>query len=86
MVFIRETTKRLVDNINQHAESDKEFELKDMFGKFSMDTIASCAFGVDAQSFSSSGSQKLLNKCDVIYRKPRESSPRLRYESAKLHY
>ena len=60
MVFIRETTKRLVDNINQHAESDKEFELKDMFGKFSMDTIASCAFGVDAQSFSSSGSQKLF--------------------------
>ena len=86
MVFIRETTKCLVDEIKQCAESDKEFELKDMFGKFSMDTIASCAFGVDAQSFSSSGSQKLLNKCDVIYRKSLESSLRLRYENTKLHY
>jgi len=55
MVFIRETTKRLIDEINQHAKSGTEFELRDVLGKFSMDTIASCAFGVDAQSFSSSG-------------------------------
>ena len=27
--------------------------MKELFGKFSMDTIASCAFGVDAQSFTS---------------------------------
>ena len=55
MVFIRETSKRLVEEFGKHAEADLEFELKDVFGKFSMDTIASCAFGVDAQSFSSTG-------------------------------
>jgi hypothetical protein len=37
------------------VSEDAEFELKDLFGKFSMDTIASCAFGVDSQSFASSG-------------------------------
>jgi cytochrome P450 len=55
MVFIRETGKRLTDEVGKHAAAASEFELKDVFGKFSMDTIASCAFGVDAQSFSSTG-------------------------------
>ena len=55
MVFIRETSQRLIDEIATHAKSHDDIELKDVFGKFSMDTIASCAFGVDAQSFSNSG-------------------------------
>jgi len=55
MVFIRETCKHLTDEIRNQSISGNEFELKDVFGKFSMDTLASCAFGVDAQSFSSLG-------------------------------
>jgi len=55
MVFIRETSQNLTKEIHGHATDGKEVELKDVFGKFSMDTIASCAFGVDAQSFASSG-------------------------------
>jgi cytochrome P450 len=64
MVFIREMGQRLKEEVGRHAESDSEFELKDVFGKFSMDTIASCAFGVDAQSFSSSGLISL--KCSKL--------------------
>ena len=55
MVFIRETSRRLVEEFGKNADADAEFELKDVFGKYSMDTIASCAFGVDAQSFASTG-------------------------------
>ena len=55
MVFIEETSRRLTEEFQKHAIAGDEFELKDVFGKFSMDTLASCAFGVDAQSFSSSG-------------------------------
>ena len=61
MVFIRETSQRLTEEIKQHATSENEFELKDVFGKFSMDTIASCAFGVDAQSFASGGGMKIFS-------------------------
>jgi hypothetical protein len=60
MVFIQEVTKRLTEEISQKSTSGTEFELKDVFGKFSMDTLASCAFGVDAQSFSSSGKMGVL--------------------------
>ncbi len=60
MVFIRETSQNLIKEIHKHATNGSEVELKDVFGKFSMDTIASCAFGVDAQSFSSSGFHKFL--------------------------
>ena len=35
-------------------KQNEDFEIKELMGKFTMDTIASCAFGVDAQSFNSS--------------------------------
>ena len=60
MVFIRETSQNLTKEIRKHATDGNEVELKDVFGKFSMDTIASCAFGVDAQSFSSSGNDGVV--------------------------
>ena len=34
-----------------NAKEGEEFELKDVFGKFSIDALASSAFGVDAESF-----------------------------------
>ena len=66
MVFIRETRQRLTEEIKQHATSENEFELKDVFGKFSMDTIALCAFGVDAQSFSTSGKDPILKNLNYF--------------------
>ena len=59
MVFIRETSRRLAEEFRKNVEAGTEFELKDVFGKYSMDTIASCAFGVDAQSFSSTGTASM---------------------------
>ena len=51
MVFMQETSKNLIEYIGKEADKQTPFELKQMLGKYSMDTIASCAFGVDAQAF-----------------------------------
>ena len=43
--------------ISQFAKSEDAFELKDTMGKFSMDALASCAFGVDSGSFTDKNSE-----------------------------
>ena len=48
-VFINETGRRLVKAMDKIAEKGDTFEAKNVMGKFSMDTIASCAFGLDAK-------------------------------------
>ncbi len=48
--LIQEVTVRLVNSLEQNVSGD-EIDARTVFGKFSMDTIASCAFGIDAQSF-----------------------------------
>ncbi len=47
--LIKNTSENLLKHIA--IDTNKAVELKELFGKFSMDTIASCAFGVDAKSF-----------------------------------
>ena len=42
-------------------KQNEDFEIKELMGKFTMDTIASCAFGVDAQSFNSQTSPFVQN-------------------------
>ncbi len=51
MTFINEISRKLLDEVSQAAKNSTPVDLKVLFGKFSMDTIASCAFGVDADSF-----------------------------------
>ncbi len=57
MLFMQATCKTMIDHIDKEARAGDDFELKDMMGKYSMDTIASCAFGVDAQAFSNKESK-----------------------------
>merc|ERR1719481_216418 len=49
MVAVAET---LTTELKAKADAKDEFELKGVFGKFSLDTLASCAFGINAESFS----------------------------------
>ena len=51
MVFIQDSCGKLISAMESFADKNEDFEAKECLGKFSMDTIASCAFGVDAQSF-----------------------------------
>ena len=57
MVFMQGSCQKLMDSMDKYAESGQSFEAKDCVGRYSMDTIASCAFGVDSQSFSNSDSK-----------------------------
>ena len=47
--LINDISVKLVDSLDADAKSGSEFDTRVKFGKFSMDSIASCAFGVDAQ-------------------------------------
>ena len=49
--LINHVRDKLMEEVGEKVEADEEFELKELLGKFSMDSIASCAFGVDAKSF-----------------------------------
>ncbi|XP_059097589.1 cytochrome P450 6k1-like [Tigriopus californicus] len=54
MHFMKSISLNLREEMRQCAEDSKPIDLKDLFGKYSMDTIATCGFGVDAGSFGSS--------------------------------
>jgi len=57
LVYVQETCKKLTNAMEDYAEKDEAFELKELLGKYSMDTIASCAFGVDSQAFTNKDSK-----------------------------
>ena len=67
MGFIQETCSRLLEEFGSFADQGQDFELKTALGKYSMDSIASCAFGVDAQAFSNSKS-KFVEYAAAIFR------------------
>jgi cytochrome P450 len=50
------------------ADAGKEVELKDVCGSFSMETIASCAFGVKADSFDPNSSSQFLEYARNVIR------------------
>ena len=59
--FVHEVNEKLITSLDNFASKEESFELKEILGKYSMDTIASCAFGLDAQSFSSKDSAFVEN-------------------------
>ena len=56
LAFVQETCKQMLKEFDKNAETNESFELKEVLGRYSMDTIASCAFGVDAQAFTNKDS------------------------------
>ena len=55
LTFMQETCNKNIDLLDNFAENGQSFELREMFGKFTMDTIASCAFGLDPQASTHKG-------------------------------
>ena len=49
--LLQEINKKIENHIKEQSNSNENIELKDLMGKFSMDALASCAFGVDSGSF-----------------------------------
>ena len=57
LIFMQETCDQLVNAFDKYAEKNEAFEVKKVLGRYSMDTIASCAFGVNAESFTNEKSK-----------------------------
>ena len=55
--FIKHVAGDLTKEIDSKAKKGEEFELKEVFGKFSMDGISSTAFGVNSESFTNENSK-----------------------------
>ena len=64
---MHETHKKCIDTMDKFAESGEDFELREIFGRFSMDTIASCAFGVDPQASSSKAKSKFVENVQQMF-------------------
>ena len=48
--FMQETCNKIIDTMDNFANTGEAFEVKTVLAKYSMDTIASCAFGVNPQA------------------------------------
>ena len=70
IIFMQETCKELVAGIDEYAKSGQDMELKNILGKYSMDTIASCAFGVNAESFSNKTSNSVAFANKIFESRP----------------
>ena len=64
--FIKETSNFLTEDLALKAKDGEEFELKESFGKYSLDALASCAFGVDGQSFTNDKSVFVKNAAEMF--------------------
>ena len=64
--FIKETSNFLTEDLALKAKAGEEFELKESFGKYSLDALASCAFGVDGQSFTNDKSVFVKNAAEMF--------------------
>ena len=61
MCFIKDTSQLMANEMAKAADSETELDMKELCGKFSMETIATCAFGVNAETFTSDDSQFVQN-------------------------
>ena len=67
MKFIVEVSENLLDEIEKKSETG-EFELKDVTGKFSLDALASCAFGINFNSFGGEKSAAFVDHASELFK------------------
>ena len=58
--LLEEISQKTECHIKERMKSNREIEVKELMGKVSMDSIASCAFGVDSKSFTNDNSEFVL--------------------------
>ena len=67
MKFIVEVSENLLAEVEKKSEIG-EFELKDVTGKFSLDALASCAFGIDFNSFGGAKSSAFVEHASQLFK------------------
>ena len=65
--LLQEINGKIGDYIKTESKSNTEIELKNLMGKFSMDALASCAFGVESGSFSRGNDSEFLKQAKTIF-------------------
>ena len=68
MKFIVEVSENLLAEMEKKSEMG-EFELKDVTGKFSLDALASCAFGIDFNSFGGAQSSTFVEHASNLFKR-----------------
>ena len=64
--LLQEISRKMHRYVLKLAKSDEAFETKDLGGKFSLDGLASCAFGVETGSFDDNESEFLHHGSQVF--------------------
>ena len=64
--LLQEINKKMYNYVLTLAKSEETFETKDLAGKFSLDGIATCAFGVEAGSFDDEEPEFLVRAKNVF--------------------
>merc|ERR1719500_2118520 len=67
MKFIVEVSENLLAEMEKKSETG-EHELKDVTGKFSLDALASCAFGIDFNSFGGEKSSAFVEHASELFK------------------
>jgi len=57
MPFVQTVAKQLLKVLDDEVDRGQEVDLKDCFSRFSMDSLASCAFGVESGAFTDNESE-----------------------------
>ncbi|XP_062561218.1 probable cytochrome P450 308a1 [Armigeres subalbatus] len=55
--IIKNVAENFVNYVTETRESSPDFEAKDICARFTIDSVASCVFGIDAESFTNPGSE-----------------------------
>ena len=66
--LINDISVRLIDSLEEDIQCGGVIDLRDKFDRFSLNNIASCAFGIDAQAFSNKSSDFLQNAKGIASR------------------
>ena len=72
-ILMKESVNQLVGAFDNLATSSEgtELELKEILGKYSMDVIARCAFGVDSRAFSENeADNQFVKNASQVFKKP----------------
>ena len=67
--LISKMAARLVESLEEDVRDGGEIDVRVKFGKFALDSMASCAFGVDARSFAKSGKSEFVQNASNIFRR-----------------
>ena len=73
MQLIYQVSDRLGQDLEQKLLLEDGFELRETFQKFSLDTLVSCAFGVDAQSFDDEDSPFMRHATNIFKATPADT-------------